>query len=158
MLSTPPLLQGAGARSRGHIHASPNPIIPSRRNIHGKHVHPRKKQLSAPSAPTMPPARTQLAQVGTTEGHRALLLLSRIKVLSHLLFQAALFLPGRPGSMEKGFFLLFAGSPPSLNPRCEGSAPYCTLAVATGEEMRNLSPLARAGERNIEREREKGKE
>lgn len=40
-------------------------------------------------------------QLGKTEGHWALLLLSRIKVLSHPPFQAGLFLPGSPGSTEK---------------------------------------------------------
>lgn len=50
-------------------------------------------------------------QLGTTEGHHASLLLSRIKVLSHALFQAGLFLPGSPGSMEKVFFFCQQGHP-----------------------------------------------
>lgn len=103
----------------------------------------------------MPPARTQLAQVGTTEGHRVLLLLSRIKVLSHLLFQAALFLPGRPGSKEKGFFLLFAGSPPSLNPRCEGTGSILHVGGCYGgrnEEFITPSKSRRKKHRKGKRE------
>lgn len=39
------LLQEAGAGCRGHIHASTNAIIPSRRNVHGKQVMSKKTRF-----------------------------------------------------------------------------------------------------------------